>query len=575
MDRQEHLGRLQDGELFDLLVIGGGATGCGIALDAATRGLRVALVERDDFAQGTSSKSTKLVHGGVRYLEKAILKRDKEQFDLVREGLRERGRLLKNAPHLAHGIRLMTPVKSWFQAAYIYIGLVLYDLLAGRLSLGRSRLVGRATAQQLFPQLDLDGYKAAVIYADGQFNDARMAVTLARTAASYGAVCANQVEVTGLVKEQSRIRGAQVRDRLSGKAWTIAAKGVVNATGPFADAIRRMDDPDAPSMLKVSSGIHILLAAGTVPRDLSLMIPSTEDGRVLFMIPWQEHVLFGTTDEPADIAVDPVPEKKDVDYLLRYASAYLRRPVTRDDVLAVWNGLRPLVFDPKKRSTQELARTHVLTESPSGLLTMAGGKWTSYRAMAEDAVDAACAAFGLCGGRACVTRELRLIGSRAYYPDAWKDLVVREDVAPALARSLFSLYGDEAAEVLRLGREEGLLAPIHPEHPYIGAEVAFAVRREMAVRLGDVLLRRLPLGLVDMRHAEEAAPAVARIMARELGWDEARCASEVESARRLLAAWYSGEAAPADRRTDAVVEAGLGNQSFSSPEGKGSTVEAL
>ena len=575
MDREEHLRRLQDGETFDLLVVGGGATGCGIALDAATRGLRVALVERDDFAQGTSSKSTKLVHGGVRYLEKAIMKADKEQFDLVREGLRERGRLLRNAPHLAHSIRLMTPVKTWFQAAYIFAGLVLYDLLAGRLALGRSRLVGRATAQKLFPQLNLDGYAAAVIYYDGQFNDARMAVSLARTAASHGAVCVNHVEVTGLVKDKGRIRGAELRDRIGGRTWTVAAKGVVNATGPFADALRRMDDPQAPSMLKASSGIHILLPAGTTPEDLSLMIPSTEDGRVLFMIPWQEHVLFGTTDEPAQAAFDPAPERKDVDYLLRYASAYLRRPVTRQDVLAVWNGLRPLVFDPKKKNTQEVARSHVIDKSPSGLLTMAGGKWTSYRAMAEDAVDAACAAFGLGRGRACATRELRLVGSRAFYPEAWRDLAAHHGVDEALARSLFSLYGDEAGKILELGRRHDLMAPVHPEHPYIGAEVLFAARHEMARHIGDVLLRRLPLGLVDMRHAREAAPVVAEIMGRELGWDDARRASEVESVRRLLEAWFAGNGAMDSQRTDASAEAGLDNRSPSATEGGRQTSQAL
>ncbi|MYL83528.1 FAD-dependent oxidoreductase [Desulfovibrio aerotolerans] len=562
MNRQEHLNRLKDGEPFDLLVIGGGATGCGIALDAATRGLRVALIERDDFAQGTSSKSTKLVHGGVRYLEKAILKADKDQFNLVREGLRERGRLLRNAPHLAHAIRLMTPVKTWFEAAYIFAGLVLYDLLAGRLSLGRSRLVTRATAQKLFPQLNLDGYVAAVSYTDGQFNDARMAVTLARTAAAHGAVCVNHVEVTGLVKEGGRIRGAQVRDRLDGRTWTVAAKGVVNAAGPFADAVRRLDDPQAPDTLKVSSGIHILLKAGTTPDDLSLMIPSTEDGRVLFMIPWQGHVLFGTTDEPATVAFDPVPQRKDVDYLLRYASAYLRRPVTREDILAVWDGLRPLVFDPKKKSTQELARTHVLTQSPSGLLTMAGGKWTSYRAMAEDAVDAACLAFGLGQGRACVTQELRLLGSQSYYPDGWRDLAARQRIAPDLARSLFALYGDEAGQVLALGRDPELLQPIHPAHPYIGAQVVFAVRREMAEHVSDVLLRRLPLGLVDMAHALEAAPVVAAIMGRELGWDETRRVSEVDSVRRLLEAWFSGQTPDAGRQAHTAAEADLEGQSL-------------
>jgi glycerol-3-phosphate dehydrogenase len=575
MNRQENLRRLQDGKEFDLLVIGGGATGCGIVLDAATRGLEAALVERDDFAQGTSSKSTKLVHGGVRYLEKAILKCDKEQFNLVREGLRERGYLLRNASHLAHSIRLMTPVKTWFQAAYIFAGLVLYDLLAGRLSLGRSRLVRRATAQRLFPQLNLDGYVAAIIYYDGQFNDARMAVTLARTAVAHGAACANHVEVTDLVKENGQVRGAVVRDRLTGASWTIKAKGVVNATGPFADSIRRMDDPKAAAMLKVSSGIHILLDSKITPPDMSLMIPHTDDGRVLFMIPWMGHVLFGTTDEPAQIQNDPIPSEKDVAYLLDYARQYLRQPVTRDDVLAVWSGLRPLVFDPCKSSTQELARTHIINMSASGLLTMAGGKWTSYRCMAEDAVDAACAAFDLGSGLACATRELRLLGSRGHVPGAAEELARHEGVDPALARSLDSLYGDEARTVLALGRELGLMEPIHPAHPYIGAEVAFAVRHEMAVHVSDVLLRRLPLGLVDMRHAREAASVVAEIMGRELGWDEARRANEVENVCRLLDAWFTGQGATAPRQANAMAEAGLDKQSLLCPDGKRPTAEAM
>ena len=543
MDRQHLLGLLKGGGEFDLLVVGGGATGCGVALDAASRGLDVALVEQGDFSQGTSSKSTKLVHGGVRYLEKAILKLDREQFGLVCEGLRERGCLLRNAPHLAHSIQLMTPVKTWFQAAYIFAGLVLYDLLAGRLSLGRSRLVGRAKAQQLFPQLNLDGYVAAVIYYDGQFNDARMAVTLARTANAHGAACLNHVEVVELVKQGGQVRGAVVRDVLTGETWTIRAKGVVNATGPFAAAVRRLDDPQAKDMLTVSSGIHILLDAKHTPQDMSLMIPSTEDGRVLFMIPWMGHVLFGTTDEPARVEHDPVPEEKDVDYLLRYAGKYLRQPLTRGDVLAVWSGLRPLVYARGKASTQELARTHVIDVSASGLLTITGGKWTSYRGMAEDAVDAACARFGLGLGRKSATRSMRLLGSCGHVPGSWEELARRGGIEPALARSLVSLYGDEAKSVLAVAGEPGLMERIHAEHPYIGAEVAYAVRREMAAHVADVLLRRLPLGLLNMVHAQEAAPGVADIMARELGWDDARREKEIESARALLTAWYCGRGA--------------------------------
>ena len=461
MNRAALLDRLKSGTQLDLLVIGGGATGCGVALDAATRGLDTALVERFDFAQGTSSKSTKLVHGGVRYLEKAILNLDKEQFDLVREGLRERGYLLRNAPHLAHPLRLMTPVKTWFEAGYIFAGLVLYDLLAGRLSLGRSTLIGRDKAAARFPGLNLDGYQAAVLYSDGQFNDARMAVTLARTANAHGAACLNHVEVTELLKEGGMVRGAMVRDAISGEEWTIRAKGVVNATGPFADAVRRMDDPQAKPILKVSSGIHIMLDASHTPPDMSLMIPKTEDGRVLFMIPWMGHVVFGTTDEPSPLEIDPVVSDKDIDYLLRYAGQYLRKPLTRRDVLAAWNGLRPLVFDPAKANTQELARNHVMEVGPGGLLTIAGGKWTSYRRMAEETVDKAGQTFGLGLSRPCVTRDLKVLGSRGFVAGAFRELARRFGVGLETAKWLHETYGDEAPQVLALGRAEGPSGP-HP-----------------------------------------------------------------------------------------------------------------
>ncbi|EPR44374.1 FAD dependent oxidoreductase [Desulfovibrio sp. X2] len=537
MNRKDLLARLKAGKEFDLLVVGGGATGCGVALDAATRGLDVALVERSDFASGTSSKSTKLVHGGVRYLEKAIKKLDREQFMLVVEGLHERGRLLRNAPHLAHSVRLLTPVNSFLEAAYVYCGLVLYDLLAGRLGLGRSSVVTRKRAKELFPTLSLTGCKAGIIYSDGQFNDARMAVTLARTANAHGAACLNHVEVTGLVREAGKVCGAALRDGLSGEEWTVRAKGVVNATGPFADSLRRMDDPAAPDILKVSSGIHIMLPGSFAPENLSLLIPRTEDGRVLFMIPWMGHVIFGTTDEPARPEADPVPTQADVDYLLAYARRYLNRPVERKDVLAAWSGLRPLVFAPGKSSTEELARTHVIDVSPSGLLTITGGKWTSYRRMAEDAVDKADEVFGLRLSRPCATKELKLLGSRGFIPGAHAELARAYDIGPELALSLYRRYGDEAGAVLELARETGLTGLLHPEHLYLEAEVVHAARNELARHVSDVLVRRLPLGLVNIAHAIEVGPRVAELMGEELGWDAGERESEASSARELLAGW--------------------------------------
>lgn len=537
MNRSVVLGRLQSDHEFDLLVIGGGATGCGVALDAATRGLDVALVDRADFAQGTSSRSTKLVHGGVRYLEKAVLHCNREQFGLVHEGLRERGFLLDNAPHLAHRVRLLTPVPTWGEAAYMLAGLTLYDLLAGRLGLGHSRFVSRRTVERMFPTLRTGGYKAAVSYWDGQFNDARMAVALARTANFHGAACCNHVAVTRLIKESGRLRGAELQDTLTGAAWPLRARGIINATGPMADSLRRMDDPGAEDILKVSSGIHIVLEAGFTPPDLALMIPHTEDGRLLFMIPWQNHVVFGTTDEQATPELDPTPDAADIDYLLRYASKYLSRPVTRGDVRAVWSGLRPLVFAPGKGSTQELARTHVIEVSPSGLLTIAGGKWTSYRLMAQDTVDRAGVAFGLNLTRPCVTRHLKVLGARGFIPGGHTEIARDYDVPEALARTLHGTYGDETGQVLAIARAEALGERVHPDHPHILAEVAFAARNEMAMRLVDVLVRRLPMGLLDVEHTLQAAPGVARVMAVELGWDAARTEAELRHLEAYLAKW--------------------------------------
>lgn len=537
MSRRQILERLQADKTFDLLIVGGGATGCGVALDAATRGLDVALVERDDFAQGTSSKSTKLVHGGVRYLEKAILKADKEQFALVHEGLRERGYLLRNAPHLAHPVQLMTPVDSWKDAAYLFAGLTMYDLLAGRLGLGHSRFVTRSKAQRLFPTLRLGKAKGAVLYYDGQFNDARMAVTLARTAALHGATCANHVEVIDLVRENGRLCGAVLQDVATGETWHVRARGIINATGPFSDGLRRMDDQNACDILKVSSGIHLVIDPGHTPPHLGLMVPRTDDGRVLFMIPWQGHVVFGTTDEPVDISRDPVPTQEDIDYLLNYAGRYLSRPLSRDDVRAAWCGLRPLVFEADKSCTQELARTHVIEVSPGGLLTITGGKWTSYRRMAEDTIDRADAAFELGLQRPCVTRDLRVIGSRGFVRGAHAEMARDFGVDPALARGLFELHGDETPLILTLAREEGLMDRLHPAHNYIGAQVAFAVRHEMAVHLTDVMVRRLPLGLVDVQHTLEASAPAADIMAQKLGWDAATRQREMEALAAYLAAW--------------------------------------
>src|SRR6056297_1377368 len=342
MGRQENLARLKQNEPFDLLIIGGGATGCGAALDAASRGLKVALVEKNDFSEGTSSRSTKLVHGGVRYLEMAVKKLDRVQYNLVKDGLHERGLLLKNARHLANRLSLVTPLYKWFDVPYIFAGLKFCDILSGKQNIGHSRLLSRKEALRRFPGLKQEGLKAGVLYYDGQFHDARMALSLALTAEQQGAVICNHVAVSGLLKEGGKISGATLTDSLAGDSWTLQARGVINATGPFVDEIRHLDDPSAAKILSASTGIHIILDKRFAPPETGLMIPETDDGRVLFVLPWEGHAIVGTTDEPAEISEHPKPLEGEIDYLLRHVTRYFNLTVAKSDIKAVSSGLRPL-----------------------------------------------------------------------------------------------------------------------------------------------------------------------------------------------------------------------------------------
>ncbi len=533
MYREEIIAGLKQQEPFDLLIIGGGGTGCGIALDAATRGLKVALVEKNDFSEGTSSRSTKLVHGGVRYLEMAIKKLDRNQYALVKDGLYERGVLLKNAPHLSHRLPLVTPLYHWMEVPYIFAGLKFYDILSGKMGIGHSRLVGRKEALERFPMLRSEGLKAGVLYYDGQFNDARMAVTLAITAAENGAMMANHLEAIHLLKQNGKVGGALVRDNLTGETFEVRARGVINAGGPFADRIRRLDDETVEPILKVSSGIHIVLDKKFAPPATGLMIPKTEDGRVLFILPWEGHALIGTTDEPAELTDHPKAEEKDIAYLLRHIRRYFDLEITENDIQSVWSGLRPLVFDPKAADTARLARDHVISESPSGLLTITGGKWTTYRKMAEDAVDQAVQNFALTPQKGCISDRVPLVGGANYQEGGDRVLVRENNLDPDIAGHLNRSYGDRAQKVVQLA-EVGFAARLHPDHPYIEAEVIYGVRHEMAQRAIDLLTRRLPLALLDRAAARSAVDRTIEIMADELGWDIERRADEEKLAEKRL-----------------------------------------
>ena len=536
MNRQQRIDALTQNKEFDLLVIGGGATGCGVAVDAASRGLSVALVDKNDLAEGTSSRSTKLVHGGVRYLEMAAKHLDRAQYNLVKEGLFERGSFLKNAPHLAHRIALVTPLYKWSDVPYVYAGLMLYDLLAGKKGIGHSSLISRKTALRRFPMLKANGLKAGVVYYDGQFNDARMAVTLALTAQKHGAVVANHLEVQGLEKSAGKLSGARVRDTLGGREFSIRARAVINATGPFVDRIRRMDEASADPLMKASSGIHIVLSKRFVPPETGLMIPKTEDGRVLFVLPWEGHALIGTTERATEIVDHPQPEDEEIAYLLRHINQYFDLCVTRDDIKSVWSGLRPLIVAPKTANTAELVREHIIETRPSGLLTIAGGKWTSYRKMAEETVDAAIASFGFKHAGACQTPELRLIGAENLAKNGIKALRKKHGLALDIAIHLHHAYGDQATQVAELAAlaDGGLGERLHPAHPFIEAEVIYAARYEFAERAADVLTRRTSLALIDRAAALAALPRVVALLANEFGWDQRRQDEETRTSIQRL-----------------------------------------
>lgn len=532
MQRDDALKQLKENS-FDILVIGGGATGAGVALDAATRGLKVALVERDDFASGTSSKSTKLIHGGVRYLEQAVKGLDKGQLHLVKDALKERAILLKNAPHLTRPLALLTPLYKRFEKPYYQMGLKMYDWLAGKSNLFPSKGVSAKKALQIFPMLKSDNLKGAVIYSDGQFDDARMNVAIAMTAIEEGAVLANHVEVIEIIKGDGKVCGAHVRDLMNGEEFSILAQIVVNATGPFADTIRKLDDPKTPNMLKASSGIHIVLDQRFSPPDTGLLIPKTEDGRVLFLLPWLNHTLVGTTDNPSKIETNPKASEEDIEYILRHIKRYFDIPITRNDVLATWSGLRPLVSNPKKSDTAKLSRDHVLEMSDSGLLTIAGGKWTTYRKMALDTVDYAVKVGKLKTTGPSKTETTKLMGGRRYKNSLRQELADEYGFSDLVAHHLALAYGGRARDVADLSKK-GYSDLLTQGHPYLEAEVVYAVQHEMAQSAVDLLARRTRLSFLDQKAALAALPRVIELMSKELSWDMKRCEKEKKAALEYL-----------------------------------------
>ena len=494
-------------EPWELLVVGGGATGLGIAIDAAARGYRTLLVERLDFAHGTSSRSTKLAHGGVRYLQQG-------NVSLVLEALHERGLMRQNAPHLVSDLPFIVPNYEWWEAPFYGVGLKLYDMLAGKLGFGKSRHLSLEETVEHIPELERDGLRGGTLYYDGQFDDARLAVGMARTAAGLGATLVNYCDVTGLVHEDGLVRAVQLTDVESGREMTVFAKVVINATGAFADTVRTLDDAAAKPMIRPSQGVHIVLDGSFLGGKSAIMVPHTDDGRVLFAIPWYGRVVVGTTDTPIPATpIEPLPFEEELEFLITHAARYLEKDPTRADVLSCYAGVRPLVGSIDDDDSKAISRDHTIHISGTGLLTIAGGKWTTYRKMAQDVVDQAAALGGL-ETRPCVTADLRIAG---YHTDSSRFGVLQ-------------CYGGDAPAIQDLlATSSSLAEPLHPNLRPLAGEVLWAVREEMARTVEDFLSRRTRSLVLDARASLEMAPRVAELMARELGrdraWEEAQVAA--------------------------------------------------
>lgn len=487
------------------------------------------------------------MHGGVRYLEKAFKNLDYGQLKLVFEALHERSQLLTNAPYLSNALPIMTPCYKWWEVPYYWAGLKLYDVVAAGKSVGGlSHYVSPSQSLASFPTLapqrqDGDSLKGTIVYYDGQFNDSRLAIVLACTAALAGATVVNHSEATRLIKdEQGRVLGARVRDVLTNREVEVYAKAVVNATGPFADEIRGMSCQDCSKMIMPSSGVHVTLPDYYSPEHVGMIVPKTKDGRVVFMLPWLDQTIAGTTDASTEVTMRPQPSEEEVQFILDAIADYLTVKVRRSDVLAAWSGIRPLALDPDAANTAEALRDHIVTVDASGLITVTGGKWTTYRLMAEDAVNRVCTTAGLHAGP-CITANLPLLGARGYYPALFTEVAQNYTVPhrpgaidTRVAKYLVASYGDRAAEITRIAEQRKLGKRIVRGYPILEAEVIYAVHHEYCETPEDFVARRTRLAFLDKRACQQALPKVVELMGGELGWGRRRMQAELHRALQFL-----------------------------------------
>ena len=488
MNRTEEIEKLTQQKKYDIIIIGGGATGLGCAVDAASRGYKTLLLEKYDFAKGTSSRATKLVHGGVRYLVQGNIR-------LVREALFERGRLLQNAPHVCHTLPFVVPTYRWWHKYYYGTGLWVYEFLSGKLSLGKTSLLSSNKALEQLPGLSKEKLSGGILYYDGQFDDSRLAINLAQTAIEQGATAINYCGVHGFIKEAGKITGVKATDDISGQSFEINASVVINATGVFADELLQLAEGHAEKTIAPSQGIHLVVDKHFFDGEAGMMIPKTDDGRVLFAIPWHNKLLLGTTDTPVqEITTEPRPLKEEVDFVISHFNRYTTSDISYKDVKSVFVGLRPLAKVSGEKKTAVMPRDHVIKVLPSGLIHVTGGKWTTYRSMAQHAIDKAVAVSGLTAS-SCKTKKLAIHGCK------------KND-----ENNHLSIYGTDAVEINKLAEEKpGLSEKIHPAYPYTKAEVVFCIKNEMAMTVEDILARRTRLLFLDATAAMQAAPVVAAL----------------------------------------------------------------
>ncbi len=497
LDRNNAFKTLKNNHVWDVVIIGGGATGLGIALDASSRGLKTLLLEQHDFAKGTSSRSTKLVHGGVRYLAQGNIK-------LVLHALKERGLLLKNAPHLVKKQAFIIPCYSWFDVLQYLIGLKLYDWLAGKLSFGKSSYLSKKQVLNALPGINAKHIKGGIQYFDGTFDDARLAINIAQSAAENKATLLNYCKVTSIQKKDNVIEYVSFTDTIYNTDYMVKTKALINATGVYVDDILKLDTPSKAPLVRPSQGVHIILDKSFLNSNAALMIPKTSDGRVLFAVPWYQNVLVGTTDTPLDQSLlEPLALENEIDFILENCSKYLQKQPSKADIKSVFAGLRPLAATSgNTSSTKEISRDHKLIVSASGLITITGGKWTTYRKMAEETVDLALKTANL-SAKACITKSLPIHG-----------YTLVEDT------SHLAVYGADAKNIKNLISENQLLAALlHPDFPYCAAEVIWTLRKEMVVNIEDFLARRIRILFIDAGAAIKMAPVVANIIAEEMGFD--------------------------------------------------------